>query len=64
MRYRITVRGEHIELRGYIDGDKDEQGHPRLPVNLAEFAKAMKPFGIVVASPADEHYNPFALDEL
>jgi hypothetical protein len=53
MRWRITVRGEGIELRGYLD---DTEWIPA----LQELSEAMKPFGMVVASPADEDYNPFA----
>lgn len=39
-RYRITVRGNHIELRGHIIGY----------TRFTELAAAMKPFGIVVGS--------------
>jgi hypothetical protein len=53
MRWRITVRGEGIELRGYLD---DTEWIPA----LQEFSEVMKPFGMVVASPAEEDYDPFA----
>jgi hypothetical protein len=49
-RIRITVRGTRTELRGYLDGDMER---------LERFADAMKPFGTVAASPADDDYNPF-----
>ena len=49
-RYRITVRGEGVELRGFIDGDA---------AMLNDLAEAMRPFGVVVASPAAPDYNPF-----
>lgn len=53
MRYRITVRGEGCELRGYLDdNDPTSEG-------LKSFAQLLYPFGIVVASPAAEDYNPF-----
>jgi hypothetical protein len=52
MRYRITVRGHQAELRGYIDSEDGAE--------LVAFSQVMKPFGIVVASPADADYNPFA----
>lgn len=59
MRFRITVRGDHAEVRGYLDTSDDAvgEGHPE----LVAFAEAMKPFGIVVASPAEDTYNPFGL---
>lgn len=44
-RYRITVRGSLAELRGSIVVTLDE---------LNAFAIAMKPTGMVVASPMDE----------
>lgn len=54
MRFRITVRNDHpqrVELRGYVDA-------PDM-IFLEQFAAAMKPFGLVMASPADDDYNPF-----
>lgn len=51
MRFRITVRNDDIELRGYIDVVSLE--------NLNGFATAMKDVGMVVASPAADDYNPF-----
>jgi hypothetical protein len=50
MRWRVTIRGNWTELRGYIDCP-----HPV----LVAFSEAMKPYGIVVAFPADDDYNPF-----
>lgn len=44
MRYRITVRGDGIELRGHLPYDH---------AMLAQFAEAMRPFGIVLASPEE-----------
>ena len=50
MRYRVTVRDEGVELRGYVDGtDK-----------LIELAGHMEGVAIVVASPAEEGYEPFS----
>jgi len=51
MRYRITVRGENIELRGYLVAIQHD--------TLNVFANVMEPFGIVVASAADDTYDPF-----
>lgn len=56
MRYRITVRGLGLELRGITDQGLDED-----QPSLAEFAEAMKPFGVVVASEATDDYDPFAV---
>lgn len=53
-RYRITVRGLGIELRGFMD-----QGLGEDQPTLEELAHAMKPFGVVVASEAEHDYNPF-----
>lgn len=50
MRFRITVRGNGIELRGYMDGDES---------NLSDLATRMEPFGMVVASPAVDNFDPF-----
>jgi hypothetical protein len=58
MRFKITVRGLGIELRGYTDQGIDED-----QPTLIDFAEAMKPFGLVVASPAGSDYNPFAISE-
>lgn len=52
-RARITVRGVNVELRGYLDDD----GADYL---LTRFSKAMEPFGVVIASPAEDDYSPFA----
>ena len=54
MRYRITVRGEGVELRGYVEFED------RYALStLGDFANDMKPYGIVVASIVDNDYNPF-----
>lgn len=46
MRFRITVRGESSELRGFIDVlDYDA---------LVAFSEAMRPYGLVLASPAED----------
>jgi hypothetical protein len=50
MRYRITVRGDGVELRGFMDAE---------PKDFYAFAEAMEPYGLVVGSPADDDYNPF-----
>ena len=54
-RFRITIRGLGVELRGYMDQGIDED-----QPTLEELAEAMKPFGVVVASEAERDYNPFA----
>lgn len=51
MRYRITVRGHGIELRGYLDAYD--------PNTLARFGTMMEPFGMIIASPAEADYDPF-----
>lgn len=53
-RYRITVRSNTIELRGYFDTPPDDLAE------LQALAIALKPFGLVIASPAEPDYNPFA----
>jgi hypothetical protein len=58
VRYRITVRGLGIELRGRMDTDLDED-----QPTLGDFSNAMKPFGLVVASPAKDDYDPFGITE-
>ena len=52
-RVRITVRSDRPrnELRGYIEIEDMSE--------LEAFARAMKPFGLVMASPADHDYDPF-----
>lgn len=52
MRFRITVRDSDIELRGYIDGED----------KVREVARALQNIAVVVASPADDDYDPFALN--
>lgn len=53
-RFRITVRGDGAELRGYIDGSHG---------TLNDFAGLMTPVGVVVASPAEDDFDPFAITE-
>jgi hypothetical protein len=57
-RFRLTVRGLALELRGYMDQGIDED-----QPTLQQFAEAMTPFGIVAASPAPVDYDPFAISE-
>lgn len=53
-RFRITVRGVDIELRGYIDGI----------ANVHIFAKEVDDMGLdVIASDATDDYNPFQISE-
>lgn len=53
-RYRITLRGVDVELRGYVDGS----------ANLRIIADAVDPMGLmVVASEADDDFNPFAISQ-
>lgn len=54
MRYRITIRGKapiSIELRGYYDVDTLTE--------LGEFANDWIGYGTVIASPAEDDYDPF-----
>ena len=60
MRFRITVRGDDIELRGYVDG---EQALHKLATALGD-SENSPGIALVIASPADDHYNPFALEDL
>lgn len=55
MRYKVTVRGDGAELRGYVTVPTMEA--------LGLAAKAVKPIGVMVASPAAEDFNPFAISE-
>lgn len=50
MRFRVTILGKEVELRGYVDGED----------NLRGLASAVRGFGTVVASAADDDYNPFS----
>lgn len=52
MRFRITVRGDGVELRGRFDDYKEGR-------DLGEFSESMQPWGVVVASPAEDDYDPF-----
>ncbi len=54
-RHKITVHGGEIELRGYADN----------PEIVRAIAAALQSFDVmVVVSPADAAYNPFALEDL
>jgi len=53
------VRGLGVELRGYVDTDLDED-----QPGLVELSEAMKPFGMVVASPAEHDYDPFKDEQM
>lgn len=49
-RWRVTIRAEDIELRGYVDGT----------ATLVRLAEAVEDLGaMVVHSPAARAYNPF-----
>jgi hypothetical protein len=51
MKWRITVRSDQIELRGYIEGEQPD---------LVALADAFKPLNaLVMASPADDDYYPW-----
>lgn len=50
MRWAVTIRGHGVELRGYIDAPLS---------GLGALADAANPLGIMIASPADDDYNPF-----
>ena len=51
MRYRVTLRGEGTELRGYVSDN---------PTHLMNLAAAVEPLALlVIASPADDDYDPF-----
>lgn len=49
MRYRVTIRDENLQLRGYVDGEDA----------LRRVANAVAP-SMVIASPAADDYNPFS----
>jgi hypothetical protein len=50
-RFKVTVRGDGVELRGYVDN------------YLPGIARVMEPYGVVVASEASDDYNPFGITE-
>lgn len=54
MRHRITVRADNVHLRGYFDGDTNR---------LTDFSQVMAPVGMVIASVADENYDPFRISQ-
>lgn len=51
-RNRITVRGEGIELRGYIDAESGNEIERLFADDLDERA-------VIMVSPAEDDYNPF-----
>lgn len=55
MRFRITVRGDGVELRGYVERDSLNQVERLFADDLQEDAT-------LIVSRADDDYNPF-LDE-
>lgn len=48
MKLRVTVRGQGLELRGFVAGYDTDR--------VAEFCEAMKPFGLVIASHVNEEF--------
>lgn len=56
-RFRITVRADEptLELRGYTDLP---------PAVLNSMADALKPYGVVVASIAEDDYDPFDIEQI
>lgn len=56
MKFRVTVRGDNVELRGWITGSSDVEAMER----LSRLGADLEPYGVVVASIADPDYNPFA----
>jgi hypothetical protein len=61
MKFKITIRSDDIELRGYIKSKDDL--HASELVHL--MGETMQDFGaLVIASPVDDNYNPFAMEEL
>lgn len=53
MRFRITIRGEGVEVRGYVDGDMSD---------LELLASVAAPWQ-VIASPAPADFDPFRISE-
>jgi hypothetical protein len=52
MRFRVTIRGEGIELRGYASMEA-----------LAALAAPDDQPYVIAASPAADDYDPFSTDE-
>lgn len=52
-RWRITIRNDEprLELRGYADLEYGD---------LVAMSNVLKPYGLVIASPIEDDYNPFA----
>lgn len=48
-RYRVTLLGEHLELRGYVDGQD----------RLRQLGRSVDQFGVIIASQQDIDFNPF-----
>lgn len=55
MRFKLTIRGEGFEVRGYIDADHEAR--------LVDLSNAVKPFGLVIASIAPDYYQPFGITD-
>ena len=55
MRFKVTIRGDKAELRGYITTPTEE--------GLAIAAQAVTPIGLMIASPAADDFDPFAISE-
>ncbi len=47
-RWRLTIRGDKVQLQGRFDGTLDE---------LREFAVLLTGYGVVAASPMDDHHG-------
>lgn len=54
--FRITVRGQNTELRGF---HREEPGTE----TLGPLSQAMVPYGMVIASHAENDYDPFAISD-
>lgn len=61
MKFRITVRGQKVELRGYVEA-ADSAEIDAMLAELNRFGTATE--SMVVYSPALDEYNPFALEDL
>jgi hypothetical protein len=61
VKFRITIRNDDIELRGYIKNDSAL----RASELVHQMGEAMQPLSaLVIVSPVDDDYDPFALDQL
>jgi len=52
MRFRVTIRSKHAELRGFVDAENTEE--------LARLADSAKELGVFLASPVAPDYFPFS----